>query len=316
MASGSDKAPEVFYPVMNDHGDVMALLDATGSNIVARYAYDPWGNVLAATGPATDICPFRWQTKYFDNETGLYYFGYRFFDSLTGRWLSRDPLAENGGVNLYTFCGNDPVNGVDGLGLVGESLWYDRLGIWAGNKVDIAKDYYANNLPWVISGILNTAIDIVSGPAHIPSAIGHLGEGTGCFSADPNWRNAGGVVSDVFVVGSVLAVTASALPSLSGSVVVASPAEKNLTVIAQDGTTITGFTKHGLNRAVGDGAKRAGVKPDALLDALKNPRKVTTGIDVQGRPYSVFTGQDARVVVNPQTGQVVSVNPLSRIGAN
>ena len=121
MASGSDKAPEVFYPVMNDHGDVMALLDATGSNIVARYAYDPWGNVLAATGPATDICPFRWQTKYFDNETGLYYFGYRFFDSLTGRWLTRDPIAENGGVNLYAFYGNDPVNGVDGLGL----WWWD-----------------------------------------------------------------------------------------------------------------------------------------------------------------------------------------------
>ena len=121
MASGSDKTPEVFYPVMNDHGDVMALLDATGSNIVARYEYDPWGNVLSATGSAADICPFRWQTKYFDNETRLYYFGYRFFDSLTGRWLSRDPIAENGGVNLYAFYGNDPVNGVDGLGL----WWWD-----------------------------------------------------------------------------------------------------------------------------------------------------------------------------------------------
>jgi RHS repeat-associated protein len=64
-----------------------------------------------------DACPFRWQTKYIDAETGLYYFGYRFFDSLTGRWLSRDPLEEDGGVNLYAFCGNDPVNGVDPLGL-------------------------------------------------------------------------------------------------------------------------------------------------------------------------------------------------------
>jgi hypothetical protein len=71
VASGSDKTPEVFYPVMNDHGDVMALLDVTGSNIVARYEYDPWGNVLSATGPAATLCPFRWQTKYFDNETRL-----------------------------------------------------------------------------------------------------------------------------------------------------------------------------------------------------------------------------------------------------
>jgi RHS repeat-associated protein len=102
---------------MNHHGDVMALIDDSGSNIVARYEYDPWGVLLSATGPAVDACPFRWQTKYIDAETGLYYFGYRFFDSLTGRWLSRDPLEEDGGVNLYAFCGNDPVNGVDPLGL-------------------------------------------------------------------------------------------------------------------------------------------------------------------------------------------------------
>jgi hypothetical protein len=63
VASGSDKAPAVFYPLMNDHGDVMALLDATGSNIVARYEYDPWGNVLSAIGSVADICPFCWQTK-------------------------------------------------------------------------------------------------------------------------------------------------------------------------------------------------------------------------------------------------------------
>jgi RHS repeat-associated protein len=111
----------VYYPVMNHHGDVMALIDDSGSNIVARYEYDPWGVLLSATGPAADACPFRWQTKYIDAETGLYYFGYRFFDSLTGRWLSRDPLQEEGGVNLYAFCGNDPVNGVDPLGLESEN---------------------------------------------------------------------------------------------------------------------------------------------------------------------------------------------------
>jgi RHS repeat-associated protein len=114
----------VYYPVMNHHGDVMALIDDSGSNIVARYEYDPWGVLLSATGPAVDACPFRWQTKYIDAETGLYYFGYRFFDSLTGRWLSRDPLEEDGGVNLYAFCGNDPVNGVDPLGLATDfAVW-------------------------------------------------------------------------------------------------------------------------------------------------------------------------------------------------
>jgi RHS repeat-associated protein len=86
-------------------------------------------------------------------------------------------------------------------------------------------------------------------------------------------------------------------------------------IVASDGTRITGFTAHGLNRAIGDGASRAGVNPAAILDALKNPIKIVEGIDDLGRPYKVFTGADARVVVNPDTGKVVSTNPLSGAGA-
>jgi len=93
-------------------------------------------------------------------------------------------------------------------------------------------------------------------------------------------------------------------------------AAKTIEIVAQNGTKITGFTKHGIDRVVGDGAKRAGVKPEALLDALKNPKKVTSGIDSQGRPYQVFKGQDARVVVNPKTGQLISTNPLLGAGAH
>lgn len=151
-----------------------------------------------------------------------------------------------------------------------------------------------------------------------PSAI-WAKEGTGQFAAaDPSWRNVGGIASDVLTAGAVISATVTVIPSVTGSRVstATSSIDKNVTKVAQDGTKITGFTKHGINRAVGDGAKRAGVKPDAFLDALKNPQKITDGIDLQGRPYSVFTGRDAHVVVNSQTGQVVSANPLSHIGAN
>src|SRR5271155_3491401 len=61
---------------------------------------------------------------------------------------------------------------------------------------------------------------------------------------------------------------------------------------------------------------RAGTRPQAILDAIKNPTKVTSGIDSQGRPYQAFTGKDARVVVNPSSGRIVSVNPLSGAGAH
>ncbi len=70
---------------------------------------------------------------------------------------------------------------------------------------------------------------------------------------------------------------------------------------------ITGFTKHGLNQAI-----TRGVKPAAILDALKNPLKVSGRIiDELGRPAVRYIGRQARVVVNPDTLEVVSVNPTS-----
>ncbi|MCF6313847.1 MAG: RHS repeat-associated core domain-containing protein [Verrucomicrobiales bacterium] len=59
----------------------------------------------------------RFSTKPQDAVTGLYYFGYRWYDSITGRWPSRDPIGEAGGYNLFGFVRNDGVNRVDYLGL-------------------------------------------------------------------------------------------------------------------------------------------------------------------------------------------------------
>jgi hypothetical protein len=88
-------------------------------------------------------------------------------------------------------------------------------------------------------------------------------------------------------------------------------------LVASDGLVIRGFTKHGIDRVLGDGAKRAGVNPRAILDALKNPTKaIKSGVDSKGRPYRVYQGRDARVVVNPETGQIVSVNPSSSAGTH
>jgi RHS repeat-associated protein len=118
ITGGTAPTPSaVYYPVMNNHGDVMALFDATGTNIVARYERDPFGVLLSATGPAADACPFGFQTKYCDPETGLIYFGHRYYEPTLAAWLCRDPLEEEGGVNLYGVTGGDPVNGIDPLGL-------------------------------------------------------------------------------------------------------------------------------------------------------------------------------------------------------
>jgi hypothetical protein len=87
-------------------------------------------------------------------------------------------------------------------------------------------------------------------------------------------------------------------------------------VVAKDGTSIVGFTRHGLDRAIGDSAKRAGTNPEAILEALRNPNNIKEGMDNLGRSFKIFTGENARVVVNPVTGKIISTNPLSREGAH
>jgi len=110
-----------YIPLMDGGGNVTGLADANTGAVVATYRYDPFGNLIEKTGTAEALAanPFGFSTKYFDQETGLYYFGYRYYSPELGRWMTRDPLQESGGVNVYGFVGNDPVNQVDALGLVG-----------------------------------------------------------------------------------------------------------------------------------------------------------------------------------------------------
>ena len=96
--------------VFDASGNVEAVLDSA-QQAVAAYRYDPFGNLLAQRGTFTQ--PFRFMTKRTDTGAGLVYFGYRFYAPELGRWTSRDPLGEDGGVNLYAYVGNNPVNWVD-----------------------------------------------------------------------------------------------------------------------------------------------------------------------------------------------------------
>lgn len=78
--------------------------------------YGPFGEVIRASGPLAKANPFRFSTKYQDDETDLVYYGYRYYNPSTGKWPSRDPIEEKGGLNVYGFVENTPVNQVDYLG--------------------------------------------------------------------------------------------------------------------------------------------------------------------------------------------------------
>jgi RHS repeat-associated protein len=85
-----------------------------------HYEYDPFGSLTRRTGDTSVRFQYRFSTKPRDFITGLYYYGYRWYDPLTGRWPSRDPIQERGGINLYGFVKNAPIHKVDYLGLVGQ----------------------------------------------------------------------------------------------------------------------------------------------------------------------------------------------------
>ena len=99
------------------NGNVGQLVDGTTGAVVAHYEYDPFGTTLTASGTAAAANPFRFSTKYTDTETDLLYYGYRFYSPYLGRWLTRDPIDEDGGLNLYSFVWNNPIVFFDLIGL-------------------------------------------------------------------------------------------------------------------------------------------------------------------------------------------------------
>jgi RHS repeat-associated protein len=97
-------------------GNVTALMDSNG-NMVARYEYDGYGRLIGMWGPMAAPNVYRFSSKEYDAVTGLYYFGGRYYDPVLQRFLNADPIGEAGGVNLYRFCNNNPVNFMDPYGL-------------------------------------------------------------------------------------------------------------------------------------------------------------------------------------------------------
>lgn len=106
-----------FLPAFDGNGNVVALLDVYSGERVAEYDYGPFGETLRKTGPRAQGSPFRFSTKYCDEETGLSYYGYRYYSPALGRWANRDPIEESGGLGIHGFSQNNPVNKIDSLGL-------------------------------------------------------------------------------------------------------------------------------------------------------------------------------------------------------
>ncbi len=118
------------YMALTDiQGTVWGYADGSGA-VVAHWTYDAWGNVLseeiADGADELRTVRYRFHGRERSAATGLVNFRMRWYDPVTGRWLSKDPIGLIGGLNLYAFCEGNPVNNIDCVGLCDK----DVGGLW------------------------------------------------------------------------------------------------------------------------------------------------------------------------------------------
>jgi len=98
-------------------GSVRFMSDESG-NVVSEYVYDGWGNLVSSSGSVSQPYEYVGEQYYYTEPTiNLQLLGARWYDSSVGRFISRDPIGEEGGVNLYVYVGNNSVNVMDPTGL-------------------------------------------------------------------------------------------------------------------------------------------------------------------------------------------------------
>ena len=105
------------FPVHDANGNIHGLTDRATGQITAAYEFSPFGETLRATGSYAQANPFRFSSKFTDNETDHVHYGRRYYNPALGRFLGRDPIAEKGGLHLYAFAGNNGINRWDYLGM-------------------------------------------------------------------------------------------------------------------------------------------------------------------------------------------------------
>ena len=130
-----------YYYVTDGNKNVTALLDASG-NRVAEYVYGPFGQTVSATGSMAQINPFRFSSEFHDDETGLVYYNYRYYSPELGRWTKRDPIEEEGCLNLYALSNNNSINFIDKNGKITifvDTRYHILVEKQVYNDVDIVK---------------------------------------------------------------------------------------------------------------------------------------------------------------------------------
>ena len=137
------KADSNVYTYVTDGNKNIRQLKNAAGTVVATYDYDPFGNV-SATGSVSSN-PWQFSSEFHDIETGLIYYNYRYYAPTIGRWISRDPIWENSGVNLYAMVSNHVINKSDYYGLI----------LFLVPEAGFLEEYVRGHHDYIASGGLN-----------------------------------------------------------------------------------------------------------------------------------------------------------------
>jgi RHS repeat-associated protein len=202
LLARTDSAGTAYYHE-DGNGNVVDMTDANGA-LVATYLYEPYGQLIGAWGKLSQTNLYRFSSERYNVASGAYFYLYRMYSPELRRWVNQDPIGEAGGMNLYGFVGNSPVNYVDPYGL------YD----WS----DYIRDYAAG---WqMVKDAGSWAERLFTGaPGDMVPNDGYTGYRGGSQMTDPLAKDAKGndATADVmFNLGTTVAMAAIGGPEGEG----------------------------------------------------------------------------------------------------
>ena len=299
-----------YHYYLNDHqGNNRVVLNQSGAVEQVNHYY-PFGG-LFGEGVQTENQPYRYNGKELDRELGLdmYDYGARHYDAAIGRWLTVDLLAEKYySISPYAYVANNPVRFIDPEGMRLDDIIIrekEKTVTIVKQNENVDRIFDKNNLQGKEIEKGSFDLDKYSDVGYSIETLSSVGMGMTDFVASSVMG--GAILSKV---GGLISKGISALKAGQAAKAIGTNAAKG-GIEAANGLKITGFTGHGVDRAIGSFG-RSGVKPDAIFNALKNPLKINNVVTDQfGRQSQRFIGQFGEVVINPQTGKIISVNPTS-----
>ena len=237
------RAAGVSYYHYDALGNVTNLTNSSGSTIIT-YTYDAYGNVLSQSSPSTN--PYQFSTKEYASETGLLYFGARYYDPSIGRFITPDPLGFIDGPNVYLYCNNNPINFIDPWGLCKEkkSISLNNLSeiirkLAESGAINTLQEFLKNSKFGKFGGRLGPAITTVQTAFDIGKTI-----------RDPDLNRPEKMVIEVLQIGSAIgSIQAGIYGGTKGAIIGGILTEGNPIGIAAGG--VIGGTVAGGGVAVG-----------------------------------------------------------------